>query len=99
MCMAILGVNPLVEEKIIEIAKRNGIVKVIVFGSRARGDYKRVSDIDLAISGGNCSAFSLELDEDVPTLLELDIVNLDGRVQRELLETIKREGKIIYEKV
>ena len=28
-----------------------------------------------------------------------DIVNLDGPVQPELLENIRREGKVLYEKV
>lgn len=95
----ILGVNSKVEEVIISIAKRNGIEKLMVFGSRVRGDYKRTSDIDLAIIGGNSAAFSLDMNEEVPTLLEFDIVSLDGSVQSELLESIKREGKLIYEKV
>jgi len=39
------------------------------------------------------------VDEEVSTLLEFDIINLDGRVQKELLESIRREGVLLYEKI
>ena len=38
--------------------------KVILFGSRARGDYHRASDIDLAVYGGNIAEFALDVEED-----------------------------------
>ncbi len=63
------------------------------------GDYKKVSDIDLAVSGGDVSGFSISVDEETSTLLQYDIVNLDGSVQEELREAIKKEGKVLYEKV
>ena len=78
---------------------KNDIKKLILFGSRARGDFKRTSDIDLAVEGGNISAFAVQVDEEVSTLLEFDIINLDGRVQKELLESIRREGVLLYEKI
>lgn len=43
--------------------------------------------------------FSLDVDELTSTLLQYDIVNLDGAVQEELLDSIQKEGMIIYEKV
>ena len=49
------GIRQQVIEEIIQIAKLNHVEKVILFGSRARGDYKERSDIDLAFSGGNSS--------------------------------------------
>lgn len=70
---------------------------MISFGSRARGDYKKTSDIDLAVVGGNFARFSLDVSEETPTLLEYDIVDLDRDIQQELLESIKQEGKVIYE--
>lgn len=33
--------------------------KVILFGSRARGDFREKSDIDLAVEGGDLSGFPL----------------------------------------
>lgn len=84
---------------LIELAKEYGIDKVILFGSRARGDYLRTSDIDLAVTGGNIVRFTLAVEEKVPTLLKFDIVNLDGMVQNELRESIEKEGVTIYEKI
>ncbi len=93
------GIQPLVMQEIRELAQKYNLDKVILFGSRARGDYKLRSDIDLAISGGNCVRFALEVEENTSTLLFFDIVNLDGVVQKELLESIQKEGVSVYEKV
>lgn len=93
------GIQPLVMQEIKELAQKYDLDKVILFGSRARGDYKSRSDIDLAISGGNGIRFSLDIEEVTSTLLFFDVVNLDGTVQKELLESIKKEGISIYEKV
>ena len=97
--MKILGIDDSIEQDIISIAIKNDIKKLILFGSRARGDFKRMSDIDLAVEGGNISAFAVQVDEEVSILLEFDIINLDGRVQKELLESIRREGVLLYEKI
>lgn len=64
-----------------------------------RGDYKRTSDIDIAVSGGDFAEFALDVEEETSTLLEFDIVNLDREMQDELREAIEREGKLLYEKV
>lgn len=93
------GIQALVIEEIIGLAKKYNLNKVILFGSRARGDYKSRSDIDLAVSGGDCIRFSLDVQEMTSTLLFFDIVNLDGTVQNELLESIEKEGVCIYEKI
>ncbi|MBC8612833.1 nucleotidyltransferase domain-containing protein [Blautia faecis] len=37
---------------------------IILFGARARGDFKRTSDIDLAVSGGDFCRFALNVDEE-----------------------------------
>ena len=73
--MKILGIDDSIEQDIISIAIKNDIKKLILFGSRARGDFKRTSDIDLAVEGGNISAFAVQVDEEVSTLLEFDIIN------------------------
>lgn len=75
------------------------IEKVILFGSRARGDFRRTSDIDIAVTGGDFARFALDVDEETSTLLEYDIVNLDRDMQDELRESIEKEGRILYEKI
>ncbi len=93
------GIKKQVLDEILEAAEKNNIEKVILFGSRARGDYKRTSDIDLAIWGGNAARFRADIDEEVSTLLSFDVVDMAGSVQEALAEAIKREGKVLYEKI
>ena len=57
------GISPLVIEEIRTSAVQNNISKVILFGSRARGDYKKISDIDLAVTGGNTALFAADMEE------------------------------------
>lgn len=86
-------------DKIIELARKYGVKKVILFGSRARGDNWERSDIDLAISGGDRVRFTLDVDESeiVPTLLMFDVVDLDEPCNEDLRELIKRDGVVLYE--
>lgn len=91
------GIRDKVLEEIEEIAAACQVERVILFGSRARGDYKRTSDIDLAVKGGNVVKFTLGMEE-TSTLLEFDVVDLNLSVTQELLQSIMLEGKIIYEK-
>lgn len=93
------GIKQMIIEEIIHIAQKYQVEKVILFGSRARGDHKGRSDIDLAFCGGNSSHFILDVDEKTSTLLEFDIVDLNKPVKKELLESIRQEGIIIYEKI
>ena len=84
--------------ELLALAETCGLSRLILFGSRARGDNRERSDIDLAVSGGDVVRFSLDVEE-LPTLLSFDVVNLDGAVQPELLESIQREGITLYEKI
>lgn len=95
----ITGISKLVLKQIEEFAKEYELQKVILFGSRARGDYHKTSDIDLAVLSGNVSEFIMAVDEHTDTLLMYDVVDLRGTVQKELLESIKKEGIILYEKI
>lgn len=80
------------------LAQKYGITKIILFGSRARGDFYERSDIDIAVSGGEKNEFSLEVNEKIMTLLMFDVINLDGNISKELQEEIERDGVVIYEK-
>lgn len=87
-----------IQDEIIAWAKKCKLHKVILFGSRARGDNRERSDIDIAVSGGNTAEFSVGIDEEIHTLLMFDVVNLDGTVQPELRRSIEEEGVVLYEK-
>ena len=93
------GIKQKVIDEMIALARRYEVEKLILFGSRARGDYRERSDIDLAFRGGKGDSFTLDVDETTSTLLEFDIINLDKPVRSELLESIEREGIVLYEKI
>ena len=77
------------------------IEEVIIFGSRAKGNPKRGSDIDLAIKGEACSqrtAFDLNghLNEELPIPYYFDVVNYNELSNLSLKEHIDRVGKVLY---
>jgi predicted nucleotidyltransferase len=93
------GIKPIVLDEIRALAHKYHVKKVILFGSRARGDFKRTSDIDIAVDGGDFVRFAIDIDEETSTLLEFDVVNLQRDMQEELRKSIDTEGRIIYEEV
>lgn len=93
------GIRQCVLEEISFLAEKYGIKEVILFGSRARGDYGRASDIDLAVRGGDITRFALDVEEETSTPLRYDVVDLDGNVQEDLRKAIRTEGVVLYEKV
>ena len=93
-----MGIRAEVMEEIIKIAQKNKIKKLIIFGSRARGDFRKTSDIDIAVNGGDFNMFAQDIEE-TSTLLKFDLIDLDGPIENNLLESIRREGRIIYEEI
>lgn len=85
-------------EEIIGYAKKYQVEKLVLFGSRARGDYQPRSDIDLAFFGGDKNRFPLDLEEQTHTLLFFDVVNLMDEVSDELMDSINKDGILLYEK-
>ena len=89
-----------VYEQIAEFARDAGARRVVLFGSRARGTNLPKSDIDLAIEGcPDFDALEDRFQEELWSLLRLDIVNLDDTISEDLRQEIARDGKVLYEKV
>lgn len=93
------GIPSGVIEEIRNLAQKYNLDRVILFGSRARGNFTRISDIDLAVSGGDVMRFALDVEEETWTLLKYDVVNLDQGVSGALMDVIEKEGVVLYEKV
>ena len=78
--------------------RRLKLGRVFLFGSRARGDARDDSDIDLAFEHESPDArwadFVNEVQDEATTLLEIDLVDL-GRAAPELRERVFREGRIL----
>ncbi|ADD02941.1 DNA polymerase beta domain protein region [Thermoanaerobacter italicus Ab9] len=73
------------------------IKRVIIYGSRARGDFKPASDIDIAIFSEEDLSPELyfEVDEAVG-IYKVDIVEVGRLHNDKLLENILKEGIEIY---
>lgn len=89
------------------IAKRisefSEIEKVVIFGSRAKGNYKPGSDIDIAIMGDKVNFNVLSrlhslLEDEGPMPYFIDVVDYTHLDHDELKAHIDRAGKVIYKK-
>ncbi len=85
------------------VQKYEEIQKVLIFGSRAMGNYKKASDIDLALLGENISRKTIlrlhdELNEEYPIPYFFDILNYSEISNQELKTHIDTEGKLLYTK-
>ncbi len=77
------------------------IEQVIIYGSRAKGNYKIGSDIDLTIEGDLDYNSLLKLENQLDDLLlpyKIDLSLKHKITNPDLLEHIERVGKVFYEK-
>jgi len=77
------------------------IERVILFGSRARGDQQDRSDYDLAViapqlDDSDWARWADDVRENVPSLCGIDLIRLTPQTSQALTEKIKLEGKEIY---
>nr|WP_307991823.1 nucleotidyltransferase domain-containing protein [uncultured Niameybacter sp.] len=95
-----MNLDKAITQTIITLAKTYDFIdKVVLFGSRARGDNNPTSDIDLAIWGTeNINEFAYSLDEQAPTLLEFDLSYMNDIEDDFFVEQILKEGIVLYEK-
>ena len=86
-----------------KIEKLPFVKKVVLYGSRGRGDNRERSDIDLAVDCSGATDLDwlevVDLVEEADTLLKVDCVRLDKLEAEDLLKrNILLEGKTIYKK-
>lgn len=77
------------------------IAVVVLFGSRAKGNYKPGSDVDLAVKGDRITHRTLAqladlLNEELPLPYFFDIVHYNGLESQPLVDHIDRVGVVIY---
>lgn len=73
------------------------IDEIVIFGSRARGDYSRVSDIDIAIKGDVDKIMYKIRDyfEESSIIYTVDVVNYISISNQDFKENIDNEGIIV----
>lgn len=90
------------EERIIEkivsaIDKHKAVKRAVIFGSRARGDYRYNSDIDIAIytDGQACSGLIDDIDH-AAGIYKVDVVDVNSLENDDFKKSIERDGIEIY---
>ena len=87
-------------QQIQQIAIKYKVEKIVLFGSRARGDHSPVSDYDIAVFAKDLfpvdkACFWAEIEE-INTLKKIDLVFVDENLPDQLLNNIEKDGVIIY---
>ncbi len=96
------NLNDKIVKEIKSIAERYLVKKIILFGSRARGDNRGTSDIDIAVctfSKFTSKGIFVSDIQDLNTLLKIDIIFLDEIKNKNFVANIKKEGVVIYERL
>jgi len=97
-----LGLSEEVLDSMIAVFMRNPkITAATVFGSRAKGNLKPFSDVDIAVHG-ECDVLDVEdtaqhLDE-LPVVFTFDVVAYESIKSSDLKNHIDRVGVVIYNK-
>lgn len=78
------------------------VEQAFIFGSRAKGNFKLGSDVDIALQGDNVTHDTVSkiltiLNEESFLPYFVDIVHFETIVDRDLKEQIKRTGQCFYQ--
>lgn len=100
--LARTGIPALDYQKIVSVLQKfPEISKVILYGSRARGDQKHSSDIDLTIFGKNLESTLLsKIETDIDDLLlpyKIDLSIYDHLDNKSLVSNIDTQGLLFYQ--
>ena len=85
------------------LIKQPTVEKSFIFGSRAKGNFKKGSDVDLALKGKDLnfdviSQISYQLNEETKMPYNFDVLNYHTLEEPDLINHIDRIGIEIYSK-
>lgn len=96
------GLDLITQEKFRKLFEKHPqIEQVILYGSRAKGNFREGSDIDLTLIGNISEDLQRELTQeldDLNTPYLIDISIFDQLKSLELIAHIQRVGKVFYQK-
>jgi predicted nucleotidyltransferase len=83
------------------IGKHNDVEEALIFGSRAKGNYKKGSDVDIVLNGEKITrdtilTISSELNNETIMPFRFDVLNFNTIKNEELVAHIQRVGKTVY---
>jgi len=90
------GLSEATYNKIKDIIKKYNNYEFKIFGSRARGNYKQNSDIDIVVLGSikNKEQFNIKNDFDLLDIpYTIDLIFMQDITKKELIDSIKKEAK------
>lgn len=96
------GLSDTVIKELQDVFRRHAnIRKVLIFGSRSKGNYRAGSDIDLAVIGSDVD-YNLLLDilceiDDLDLLYSVDLLDYQQKKGTPLGDHIDRVGQVFYE--
>ena len=96
------GLSDTVIKELQDVFRRHAnIKKVLIFGSRSRGNYRAGSDIDLAVIGNDIDYNQLlsilcEID-DLELLYSVDLLDYQKKKGTSIGDHIDRVGQVFYE--
>ena len=82
--------------------KFKNLEKVILYGSRAKGNYKKFSDVDITLEGDNLTLadlFQIQdllYESDLPYMYDVSIFS--SITNPDLIDHIRRRGVVIWER-
>ena len=82
----------------LKIIEKNNNIKIYIFGSRARGDYKEYSDIDLCITEEIDQKKRYKIMDDVDKIMthhKIDLIFIQDVKNEEFIKNIKKYKKEI----
>lgn len=92
------GLSDKIVEEIRNISIKNNI-KIVILGSRARGNYKPTSDIDIAVVQNVTTEQKYKIMDDVDKInceYKIDLVFVQNIKNKELLKSIEEDGIEIW---
>lgn len=91
--------DPILKKIVEQVLQHCKPQKIVLFGSRARGDYREKSDYDISVSGINESNYAEVLnaiDDNDFTLKKIDLLKYEN-LNEEYQKSVNTEGITLYE--
>lgn len=76
------------------------IIRIILFGSRAKGNFHRTSDFDVCVYCKNekeLTNFYFDVEDKVDSIYKIDIVHYESLANDMLKQEIEENGIVLYE--